>query len=52
MVSEELTKGMSTVQKWIVMLAGWTTTKEREELLEFFKEWVKHPARNRGGKIR
>lgn len=45
MVAAELTKGMSVIQKWIVMLAAWTTEKERKELEVFFREWKKHPTR-------
>ena len=41
MISAELTEGMSQLEVWIVMLAAFTTKKERQRLLRFFEEWSK-----------
>lgn len=49
MISNELTKGMSRLEVFIVFFAAFTTTEERERLSEFFQEWAKAPAPKESG---
>lgn len=40
MIPAELTKGMSQLEVWIVMLAAFTSRRERRRLARFFQEFT------------
>lgn len=41
MIRSELTEGMTSIEVWIVMLAGLATKRELRRLAQFFLEFSK-----------
>jgi hypothetical protein len=42
MISSDLTRGMSQLEVWIVMLAAFLSKRERQRLAMFFQEWSRN----------